>query len=113
MDVLEIIDTMTGLEVAAAEDAAGQSIASIADDEVPKMKLYAGIVWQLRRRDEPNLKFTEVLGQTSRQIMADLGRFEEAEPDESFPVDDDTSGAGRGEGEDEGQVLSGDGDPAE
>lgn len=114
MNLLEIVDKMTGREVAAVEDAAGLSIASLTDDAAPKLKLMAAMVWQLRSREEPKLKLGEVLDQTSVQIMRDLERFDPPEEDadaERFPVDDDTSGVGRGEGAAEGAVLSGDGDP--
>lgn len=117
MGILETLDSMTGREVAAAEDKAQMSIGSLADDIAPKQKLLAACAWQLRKRDEPALTFDEVFDQAAAQIMRDLERFDPAREEdgagEQFPVVDDGQGAAGGAGGAEGQVLPGDGDPAE
>lgn len=119
------INTLTGLEQADAEEAAGIPLHRIEEDGGLKVRLYLALEWVLRRREQPGLTFTKhaststwaealayVYGSDDEPAEgagdAEGGPAEGVEPESPFPAGA-AGGAEAGAAPAEGPVLPGDG----
>lgn len=116
------IDTLTALDEAAAEKAAGEPITNIEVEEAPKVRIYCALAWVHLRRTQPGLTLDEYMKtHKMRDAVAYVFGEDGETPEETAAVEADPfpeSGAPEAAGapgpvdDAEGPVLSGDGDPA-
>lgn len=119
------IDTLTALDEAEAEEAAGISIMALQDENGPKARIFAALAWAARKKAGEDVgKFT-TYAETARttanlnylftdpDAADDDADGEDDDPAERFPEGSSEVGAGAdagGSADAEGPVLSGDGD---
>ena len=109
------IDELTAFEASQAEKAAGVSIGVLEKPTEPSVGILGALAWVHIKRGEPELTYEAYMKRTPASEVADylFGEDEEAVAvDEAgFPAH---AGGDEGSGGDgEGDVLSGDGRPAE
>jgi hypothetical protein len=115
------LDSLNALEEAAAEEAAGQPLTVLDDDNAPKVRIICALAWVHKRREQPELTFQEYL-KTHRFRDALPYIFDDVEADQAdgaeaaevAPVADPFpagahAAAPAGPADAEGAVLSGDG----
>lgn len=107
------IDDLTAFEVAQAERTAGMSMATLADQMVPKMPLVGALGWVLTKRGEPTLTYDAYMKRhKSHEIQEHVfGTDADDEPAEGGDPFREATEVGAGDGE--GRVLPAYRDPAE
>lgn len=103
------LDDLTAFEESMAERAAGVSLASLEDENAPKVGLLGALAWAHLKRTEPTLSYDAYMKRTKTdEITAYL--FADLDEDAAFP---DVDGPADGAGGAEGELLPGDGDRSE
>lgn len=100
---------LTAFEESMAERAAGVSLASLEDDDAPKVAILGALAWAHTKRDEPTLTFEDYMKRVKTTDITSY-LFAELDEDAAFP---DADGSAAGAGEPQSELLSGDGDRAE
>ena len=77
------LDDLTAAESALAERKAGQSIATLGNDNFPQVNLIGALGWVLARRREPKLTFEAYMaGRKLSDITRELGLADDEDEDE-------------------------------
>lgn len=77
------LDSLTAGETAMAERQAGQSIATLGNENFPQVSLIGALGWQLARRQDPKLRFdTYMSSRKLSEITAELGLSDDSEEEE-------------------------------
>lgn len=103
------LDELTAFEESIAERTAGMSLASLEDKDAPKVGLLGALAWVHVKRGEPKLTYDEYMKRSSSGEIARYLFDEDEVAEDGFP---DPAGSGARAGDDESQVLPGDGSAA-
>ena len=78
-------DTLTLGEVAKVEEISRQSISSIADEDKPKGRAMAALVYVIKRREEPAYQFDQALACSLSEAEELLGLNDDEDDEDPTP----------------------------
>ena len=77
---MEAINKLTLGDVAAVESLSGMSISAIGDDEQPKGKALAALVFVIKRKSDSDFTFEDAMNMTMEEASEVLGLDNEEDP---------------------------------
>lgn len=77
---MDVVNKLTIGDIAAVEELSGQGLAALGDENAPKGKLMAALVFVVKRKSDKNFTFNDAMNMTFNEVQTVLGLDEEEDP---------------------------------